>query len=1018
MINYRLLFITTLIVAALASFGLLRLDINTDVVRSLPTGERIIADGLEIFEHHPIHDQLAVDINLDTASPDALVEIGRLLENKMEESGLFAQVGINSTSELIPEIALYAAQHLPLLFSEKELTDRVAPLLEPKQIEKRIHKLYTTLSTIEGIGQTDFIRLDPLGLKDLVMARMAPLAPSAQTKFYRGSLLSEDSRHLMVVARPHGSGTDTTSAREIADFFDNSFTEISAKYQKSGLQPIFTPVGAYRAALDNERIIRHDVQYALLLATAGIGLLLLFAFPRPLIGLLSLVPALAGISIGIFVYSLFHSTISIMVIGFGGAVISITVDHGIAYLLFLDRSHETKGKDASLEVRAIGIMAALTSIGAFLILSFSGFPVFEQLGLFTALGIFFSFLFVHSVFPRIFPTMPAGSNRKLPLRGLVSTFYHTGKIGAGCALLLAMVLVWFARPEFYTSLSSMNTVSEATVAADDLFKEVWGDGGRKIHMMNEAESIAALQSENDLILAQIEDDLANDVLAGGFVPSMIFPGSSRAEQNLSAWHAFWDRERVATLEEKLSRTGESLGFTSEAFNAFLALLEQGNTLQPQNISVKYFDLLGIAEKEEGNGLRQFITFLPDQQYSIDGFFSRYGDYGAIFDGDGFADRLAEILVSTFTTMLAIIAFSATLLLLIFYVNLPLTVLTLLPPLFAYVCTLGTLKLLGHPLDIPALMLAIVVFGMGIDYSIFCVRAHQRYRLIDHPSYALIRMAVFMAGSSTLIGFGVLCFAEHSLLNSIGLTSLLGIGYALFGTFLLLPPLLQWYFDRSTGFTRSQKKNTTQWVIHRFRLLEAYPRLFARLKLRFDPLFTDLTGILKNRSAINTILDIGCGYGVPACWCLGHFKDARLYGYDPDPERVRVANLATAERGIITAGWAPEMPDVKGDVDIALLLDMLHYLDDEILVSLITNVRKVLGSQGVLISRYVIYPSDSPSWSWRLEDFRVKSAGQKPYYRSPEVLTVMLEKLGFIIEKNEVSLQNPELYWLVARVDKG
>ena len=71
-----------------------------------------------------------------------------------------------------------------------------------------------------------------------------------------------------------------------------------------------------------------------------------------------------------------------MALGFGGAIISITVDHGIAYLLFLDRSTTSYGKAASTEVRAIGLMATLTSVGAFSALYLTGFPVLQQLGLF------------------------------------------------------------------------------------------------------------------------------------------------------------------------------------------------------------------------------------------------------------------------------------------------------------------------------------------------------------------------------------------------------------------------------------------------------------------------------------------------------------------------------------------------------------------------------------------------------------------------------------------------------------
>ena len=187
MINYRLLFIVSFLILAFAGLGLLRLDIDTDVVRSLPSGDKVIADGLDIFEHHPIQDQIAVDIALNIDDPDMLVEIGTFLEKKMKDSGLFAQVGTEAISELIPDLAVHAAQNLPLLFSREELEQKVAPLLETEKINKRLLQLYQDLSSMEGIGQAGFIGLDPLGLKDLVLAKMAPLAPSLNTSFYRGS---------------------------------------------------------------------------------------------------------------------------------------------------------------------------------------------------------------------------------------------------------------------------------------------------------------------------------------------------------------------------------------------------------------------------------------------------------------------------------------------------------------------------------------------------------------------------------------------------------------------------------------------------------------------------------------------------------------------------------------------------------------------------------------------------------------------------------------------------------------
>ena len=63
----------------------------------------------------------------------------------------------------------------------------------------------------------------------------------------------------------------------------------------------FTPMGAYRAALDNETIIRKDVQVAITMATLGIAFLLLITFHRPYIGLIALLPAVWGACIAFFI---------------------------------------------------------------------------------------------------------------------------------------------------------------------------------------------------------------------------------------------------------------------------------------------------------------------------------------------------------------------------------------------------------------------------------------------------------------------------------------------------------------------------------------------------------------------------------------------------------------------------------------------------------------------------------------------------------------------------------------------
>ena len=1019
MVNFRRLSVILLLAAVLASAGLLRLDIDTDVIHSLPADDPVVADALTIFAHHPIHDQVAVDLTVRPFRQEILLECGDYLEKKMRESGLFARVGADNIGDLIPELAVHVSRTLPLLFSARELEEKVAPRLARSWLGHHLRQLRQSLAGMEGIGQARFIGSDPLNLKDLVMARMAPLAPTLSAHFIQGHLLSPDGRHLLLTARPRAGSTDTGQARRIAALFTSLGNDLAARY--AGETITLTPVGAYRAALDNERIIRRDVNLALVLATTAIALLLMLSFSRPLIGILSLVPALAGTGAALFVYSLLYPNISIMVLGFGGALISITVDHGIAYLLFFDRSGKGGCRKASREVRAIGIMAVLTTIGAFLILAVSGFPIFMELGRFTALGIFFSFLFVHLALPPICTGMQSPPTRRPALQHFVDRLYGTGKTGLILALLIFFGLLFVARPRFYVSLDSMNTVSEQTRRADALFTRVWGNMGSRIFLMDRAPSISELQTRDDRLLTGIERDVQQGVLKDSFVPSMLFPGREAAARNLAAWHEFWTPSRVASLRRNLATIGGSLGFALDGFKEFFRQLEPGYTLSPTPIPARFLSLLGIRPSSDLSGLIQFSTLRPGKNYDGASFFARYHPEYAVFDGAWFGKRLADILFSTFARMLAILSLGLVVMLFAFYLNPSLTLLTLTPVVFAYVCTLGTLHLLGRPIDIPGLMLSIIILGMGIDYSIFFVRAHQRYRDVNHPDYGLVRSAVFLAAASTLIGFGVLCFADHALLRSIGIISLLGIGYSLLGAFLLLPPLLNWYFSGGRQ-QKGQQSVAAQDIIARvrqhYRTLEAYPRMFARYKLRFDPMFTDLPKVLasatENGRQVRTIVDIGCGHGVPACWCLEYFPGAAVYGIDPDPERIRVAALATGSRGIMTCGQAPELPELPQPADIIFILDMLHYLDDGILRDLFAHCSQALAPGGILVMRFVIRPKGKVSWLWRLEDRRVRWSGSVAHYRTPTRMAALVAAFGLEIVIEKIAETDPELAWIVAR----
>lgn len=961
--RYAVLITVLLMAAVLFAIGWHMIRIDTDIVSSLPQDDPVIRDAIYIFRHHPFQDQITIDVGLDRHDPDQLVACGRAVEEALRASGLFRRVGMADMSEGLPQLVQSVTARLPVLFSQRELETRVAPLLAPGRIEERIVRLRQSLLQMEGIGQAAVMAQDPLGLKDLVLARLLYLAPSQDARIYQGQLLSADGRHLLVTAVPANSGTDTASARRLAAYLSQLNQDMARRFAEQGIQITLTPVGAFRAALDNEVIVRRDINMALIFSSIGIAVLLLLAFPRPLIGLLSLVPAVVGTLVAFFVFALLRPEISIMVLGFGGAIIAITVDQGIAYLLFLDRPSRTLGRQASHEVWAIGLLAVLTTVGAFSALMLSDFSVFQQLGLFSALGICFSFLFVHFVFPHIFPSLAASRERFLPLPRLADRLFSFGTRGAVAALALAGGMLFFAWPQFNVNLSAMNTVSQATRLAEKKLVDVWGDIFNKVFLMTEADTPAGLQVENDHLLSLMAADKTADLLSRTFLPSMVFPGPRRSAAHLAAWQAFWRPERIESVAGRLREAGMAAGFKADAFDPFLSMLRHPQDQLPAApIPEALLGLMGISKAGDQGRWRQFTHLSLPEDYAGQFFYDRYGKVAHIFDPALFSQQLGHLMFSTFAGLLVYVGPAVVLLLLIFLLDVRLTLISLAPVVFALICSLGTLNLLGRPLDIPALMLAVIVLGMGIDYSLFMVRSYQRYGRADHPGFTLIRSAVVMTSASTLIGFGVLAMAEHTLLKSAGVSLSLGIGYAVAGAFLILPPLLKHYFEtppRPLPVTADLSRR----VSARYRRMEPHARMFARFKQKLDPMFAELSHVLVFGAPPKALVDIGTGFGVPACRLAEIYPGVRIYGIEPDADRVRVAARALGKDGTVSCGAAPDLPPGPGGADGAFMLDMMHYLDDDQMALTLDRLHARLTAGACLVIRAVMRPEQGRSWYW-------------------------------------------------------
>ncbi|WP_298711372.1 trifunctional MMPL family transporter/lysophospholipid acyltransferase/class I SAM-dependent methyltransferase [Chitinophaga sp.] len=172
-----------------------------------------------------------------------------------------------------------------------------------------------------------------------------------------------------------------------------------------------------------------------------------------------------------------------------------------------------------------------------------------------------------------------------------------------------------------------------------------------------------------------------------------------------------------------------------------------------------------------------------------------------------ANRLAVVIRDEFNTiawMTSALVFFA---LLLSYGRIELALITFIPMAISWVWILGIMGLFGIPFNIVNIILSTFIFGLGDDYSIFTMDGLlQEYKTGSQhlPSF---KSSIFFSAITTILGLGVLIFAEHPSLKSIALIAVIGILCVVITSQVLIPFLFNFLITN-----RVNKNKRPPWTL--------------------------------------------------------------------------------------------------------------------------------------------------------------------------------------------------------------
>ena len=953
-----------------------RLKLNEDFTDMLPMSDPAIAEQVGALKHIRQADRLYVDVQSTSPDPARLAEAADQTHAALREIPELGDFRYIVDAAELRDVYEELQAQLPTTLASNELRE-LESRLAPAALEERLAWLKKSMSQPQGLMFKEVAQSDPAGISDTVSARLRALqAGVGDAQIVAGRITSADGRHVLINAAPAFRSSDVRKSAALMDKVLKAARSVEANFTDGSVHIAIT--GAHRSALDNATMIREDTARTAVIAFVAVAVLMFLAYRRRWLALLGLLPTVFGALGAIVVFYLTGDPVSAVALGCGSILIGVTDDYGIYMIYHTDDAPPTTRPQLARAVaqRAPALtFGALTTMAAFFVMFASPVSGHRQLGLFSALGIALAAIFAIVILPVFIPVNAAGAGQVLPLTTFMQRLFdwrarHTRLMLPLLLLFTGLCVVGAWRLRFEGDFARLNGVTAETRRDEEAVREVWGKAlSLTTVVVGGANREEALQ-QNERVWAVLRTLREKQVVESFSSIAPLLPSEQMRTANLRDWRGFWTEARLQGLHNSLASAAANLGFRPGAFQPFLERIAapqfSSASAAGTNSALNRFAAEYVSEKDGMCFITTLVKAKDRESYSQMREAVRKDVPGAmLLNKTVLSDEITRIARRALPVFSVMVAGLNALLLYLLLGRLVLVLTTLLPMAVGVFWTLGTLGLLGLPIDMSNFIFVIFVIGVGGDYSLFMVLAELEPVRGHMEQTATTGGAVTVCALTTLFGVGVLVLARHPALFSIGLTALLGISFSLLATLFLVPLCMDRLLRRTANgktydgvpaklLTAENSSREGAFAILRksvgrlYRYQGPYVEQFVFWKMKIDPVFKFLDEAVPREG---TILDLGCGYGMAAHWLTQCSPDRAVIGWDNDPRKIRVAQATARNDPKLRFEFRNllDEPD-HPPCDCVLLLDVLHYFPRELKAAILAEAFRALRPGGCLVLR--------------------------------------------------------------------
>jgi len=782
----KIALLSSLLFLVCAVFILQKITFNEDITRIIPSNNANNTTAQVISEMN-FTDKIAVIFKKknDADNNDLISATESFTDTLPAVKDYYLSVQGTLNEDLFQESFKFVYENLPIYLNEADYKT-IDQKLNNDSLSKQIQKNYETLISGNASFMKDVVVDDPLQLSFLALKKLQQFQGNGDYKFQDGFLFTQDEEKIVLFINPKYDGSETQHNAVFVEKLNALKKHIADKNPRVEVQYFGSPF----IAVANAQQIKSDILTTVAISVSALMLLLIFYYRNWLVPIIVMIPTVFGGLFGLLCLYFLRTEISAISLSIAAILIGITIDYA---LHFLTHSKNTQSMKALFkDVAKPLLMSSSTTSVAFLCLLFVHSDALIDLGIFASISVVATAVFTLIILPHIYKGKTLKHSHAIDK--IAKYPFEKNKVLIAFTLLLIVISAFtYHKVQFDGDLSKINFMPAEQQLAE---KELYTDNkiAKSLFVVAYNENEDRVLEDNQQIFNKLQSNKhVNNVQS----VSSLVPSKTEQLRAIERWKQFWNPPKINQTVQEIEKKSVAQGFNEQTHDAFYQLLNKDfSTINLA--SLKQFNQQLYNEFVHGKNRYLLSTVVTIDPQNRDAFVKNFekenhGKNLLLIDRQALNEQYLGFLVNDFNSLVSYSFIAVFVILFIFYRRIELVLTASIPIALTGFITAGLMGLLNIPFNIFSTIVCTLVFGHGIDFTIFMTSALQKQYTDGKDEMPLYRTSIILAVLTTILAIGALIFAQHPALKSIALIALIGVSVAVLVTFVLYPLLFKFLF---------------------------------------------------------------------------------------------------------------------------------------------------------------------------------------------------------------------------------